>query len=95
MGDIGEYDKKEDAIVDHKLKGLKRISHLHPSFMIMQYRLLFPYGEDGYNINIKYVFTPKKQSGKNKTVTIREFYAYTVQQRLGSGNTLLRVGRLF
>ncbi|GKC39112.1 hypothetical protein Tco_1051496, partial [Tanacetum coccineum] len=31
---------------------IKRISKLHPSFMALQYLLLFPYGEDGFHLHI-------------------------------------------
>nr|GEV60185.1 hypothetical protein [Tanacetum cinerariifolium] len=31
---------------------VKRISELHPSFMALQYPLLFPYGEDGFQLEI-------------------------------------------
>ncbi|KAK3224840.1 hypothetical protein Dsin_004702 [Dipteronia sinensis] len=35
-----------DIIVKHKTDGLQWMSELHPSFMVMQYPLIFPYGED-------------------------------------------------
>ena len=47
VGDIGEYNRQRDIIIEHRSGGLKRINDLHPSFMAMQYPLLFPYGEDG------------------------------------------------
>lgn len=46
-------DYQCDIIVEHKVKGLKYISDLLPSFMTMQYLILFPYDEDGFKINIK------------------------------------------
>ena len=36
-----------DIILRLRRGGLKRISHLHPSYSILQYVLLFPNGEDG------------------------------------------------
>ncbi|KAK1565724.1 hypothetical protein Q3G72_033350 [Acer saccharum] len=47
---VGDLDDNvmSDVIVEHKSDGLQRISELHPSFMAMQYPLLFPYGEDGF-----------------------------------------------
>ena len=47
VGDFTEENVMRDIIVNHKSNGLQRISDLHPSFMAMQYPLLFPYGEDG------------------------------------------------
>ena len=95
VGDIGDYNRERDIIIEHKSEGLKRISDLHPSFMAMQYPLLFPYGEDGYHTDMKYANSPKKERGKRKRLTMREYYAYIIQQRMNSGNTLLRGGRLF
>ncbi|KAK0589045.1 hypothetical protein LWI29_008903 [Acer saccharum] len=54
---VGDLDDNvmRDIIVEHKSDGLQRISELHPSFMAMQYPLLFPYGEDGFQLGIKYI----------------------------------------
>lgn len=37
-----------DIVVEERNGVLKRINEKHPSFMAMQYPILFPYGEDGY-----------------------------------------------
>ena len=47
VGDIGESDVQRDII--------KQISELHPSFMAMQYPLLFPYGKDNFKLGILYI----------------------------------------
>ncbi|KAK0603385.1 hypothetical protein LWI29_004385 [Acer saccharum] len=62
---VGDLDDNvmRDVIVEHKSDGLQRISELHPSFMAMQYPLLFPYGEDGFQLGIKYI----TNDGKRKT----------------------------
>ncbi|XP_020102972.1 uncharacterized protein LOC109720334 [Ananas comosus] len=44
VGDLGSVDRQRDIIVEHKTEGLKHISDLHPSFIAMQYPILFPYG---------------------------------------------------
>nr|GEZ41028.1 RWP-RK domain-containing protein [Tanacetum cinerariifolium] len=43
-----------DIVVENKNGGPKRISELHPSYMALQYPLLFLYGEDGFHENIPY-----------------------------------------
>jgi hypothetical protein len=43
-----------DIIVDFKDMGPKRISDIHPKLMSLQYPLLFPYGEDGFTLEIPY-----------------------------------------
>lgn len=53
IGDLGSADRQRDIVVEHKTEGLKRISDLHPSFMAMQYSILFLYDEDGFRLSIK------------------------------------------
>ncbi|KAI9177863.1 hypothetical protein LWI28_020020 [Acer negundo] len=75
---VGDLDDNvmRDIIVEHKSDGLQRISELHPSFMAMQYPLLFPYGEDSFQLGIKYITNDGKRKTKRQCVTIREYYAY-------------------
>ncbi|GKA83817.1 DNA helicase PIF1, ATP-dependent [Tanacetum coccineum] len=49
---FGDGVPLRDIIVNQKDTGLKRISELHPSYMALQYPLLFPYVEDGYHDKI-------------------------------------------
>lgn len=42
------------VVAEHKQRGLQHISDLHPSYMSLQYPLLFPFGEDGYRTNIRH-----------------------------------------
>ena len=95
VGDFGAYDKNRDIIVEYKTGHLKRISVLHPSLMAMQYPILFPYGEDGYRIDIDYTSVGRSNSLMRKFVTMREYYAYRIQQRLNEPSVILRGGRLF
>ncbi|GJX04613.1 hypothetical protein Tco_0190529 [Tanacetum coccineum] len=52
--DFGYSIPSRDIVVDNKDEGPKRISELHPSYMALQYPLLFPYREDGYHEKIPY-----------------------------------------
>ncbi|OMO96975.1 DNA helicase PIF1, ATP-dependent [Corchorus olitorius] len=94
-GNFGKLDHHRDIIVEHKSEFLKRISDLHPSFMAMQYPILFPYGEDGYRTDIRYADDPEVKEISRKHVTMREFYVFRIQQRLKEAHTLLIGGRLF
>lgn len=95
VGDLGCADRHRDIVVEHKTQGLKRISDLHPSFMAMQYPILFPYGEDGFRVNIKYNGSSGRKVGTRKCVTMREFYAYRIHNRMAEGRTLISGGKLF
>ena len=83
-----------DVIVEERRRGLQRISENHPSFMALQYPLLFPYGEDGYRIDILHRDAETTQRKKKKTVTMREYYAYRICERLNEALTLILCGRL-
>ncbi|GJT95898.1 helicase [Tanacetum coccineum] len=79
--DFGDGVPTRDIIVDKKDCGPKRISKLHPSYMALQYPLLFPYGEDGFHEKIPYHTNEGSQKINRGFVTMKEFYAYIIQQR--------------
>ena len=94
VGDIGAENAHRDIIVELK-GGLRRINVLHPSYMALQYPLLFPYGEDGFRLGILYSNVNKIRSDTTDFVTMREYYAYRLQEREHEGHTLVNGGRLF
>ncbi|XP_035838029.1 uncharacterized protein LOC110900470 [Helianthus annuus] len=49
----GAFDKR-DIVYRKKSGGHQRISELHPSYLALQYPLIFPYAEDGYRVGIKH-----------------------------------------
>ncbi|OMO51526.1 hypothetical protein COLO4_37635 [Corchorus olitorius] len=81
VGDIGDADEDRDIIIKHKSQGLQRISTIHPLYMSLQYPLLFPYGQDEFRVGIKYTESSTKDSPKRNSITMREYYAYQIQQR--------------
>ncbi|GJY16904.1 DNA helicase PIF1, ATP-dependent [Tanacetum coccineum] len=54
INDFGDGEPSRDIIVNKNNSGPQRISELHPSYMALQYPLLFPYGEDGFHEHIPY-----------------------------------------
>jgi hypothetical protein len=95
VGDIGVENEQRDVIVEYKDGGLKRINELHPSYMALQYPLLFPYGEDGFRLGILYRNVNGRIHNTKDFITMREYYAYRLQEREGEGHTLIYGGRLF
>ena len=93
--DFGQGIPSRDIIVSCKDTGKQRISELHASYMALQYPLLFPYGEDGFHDNIPYHDNSSARKTIREFVTMKEYYAYVIQQRNNQGTTLLRGGRLF
>ncbi|OMO65293.1 Nucleic acid-binding protein [Corchorus olitorius] len=95
VGDFGRSNGDRDVIVEHKDGVLKRISTVHPLYMALQHPILFPYGQDGFTPHIRYVQSPVKDINVRKTLSMREYYSYQMQQRRHDGEVFLRGGRLF
>lgn len=93
--DFGQGIPSRDIIVNYKDTGKQRISELHPSYMALQYPLLFPYGEDGFHDSIPFHNNTGGRQTIRGFITMKEYYAYIIQQRKNQGTTLLRGGRLF
>ena len=63
--------------------------------MTLQYPLLFPYGEDGFMLGILCRNINEIRSNTNDFVTMREYYAFRLQECNGEGHTLISGGQLF
>ncbi|KAH9668825.1 ATP-dependent DNA helicase [Citrus sinensis] len=94
VGDFSEANFQRDVTIEHRTKGLRRITDLHPSFMPMTYPLIYPYGEDGYRPDIS-LRDITDSPFKRQKLTMRQYYCFRLQQRLNEGHTLLQAGRLF
>ena len=90
-----DFVNKRDIVVHSKSQGLQHINELHPCYMSPQYLLLFSFGEDGYRAGIKHRNVDGLQNQRNNTVSIREYYAYRAQYRVGEGHAQVLGGRLF
>ncbi|GJV60129.1 DNA helicase [Tanacetum coccineum] len=83
-----------DIIIEERSGHPQRVNKLHPSYMSLQFPLLFLYGEDGYSKDFKLV----GDNGRSKTdrrLTMKAYYAYLIHDRKNSYNYLSRTGRLF
>jgi hypothetical protein len=69
--DPDEESEGRDIIVEYKDMVPHRISEIHLKFMPLQYPLLFPYGEDGFLIEIPYKYEAGVQY-KRKYMTMLE-----------------------
>ncbi|KAH1060573.1 hypothetical protein GYH30_004170 [Glycine max] len=63
---VGDFHpgSKRDIIVETQNGELQRIHELHPSYLPLQYPLLFPYGEDGYRADILHRSTSSSKKRK-------------------------------
>ncbi|KAL7609741.1 uncharacterized protein LOC111909057 [Lactuca sativa] len=95
IGDISDSIEKRDIVVQTKNGCLQRISELHPSYLPLQYPLLFPYGDDGYSVDILHRGVPFTNNSKRAKCTMREYFAYRIQDRDHSFSLILNSRRLF
>jgi hypothetical protein len=95
VGDIGDSFENRDIIVKTRSGDLQRISALHPSYLALQYPLLFPYGDDGYRVDIPHRDVVDLSNSKRPHCTMREFFAYRIQDRADEYSLLLNARRLF
>nr|KAJ0194409.1 hypothetical protein LSAT_V11C800408160 [Lactuca sativa] len=95
IGDISDSIEKRDIVVQTKNGCLQRISELHPSYLPLQYPLLFPYGDDGYSVDILHRGVSFTNNSKCAKCTMREYFAYRIQDRDHSFSLILNSRRLF
>ncbi|KAL5186637.1 hypothetical protein HKD37_05G012461 [Glycine soja] len=71
---IGDFHpgSKRDIIVETQNGELQRIHELHPSYLPLQYPLLFPYGEDRYRTDILHRCTSSSKKRKRNRYTMVE-----------------------
>ncbi|WVZ69950.1 hypothetical protein U9M48_018663 [Paspalum notatum var. saurae] len=96
VGDLSLEKYKRDIIVSTKRGGLQHISIFHQAYMALQYPLLFPYGERGFQLGIPYEQKENNRKPKRKrnTVTFHEHYKYHMHYRPNQPNPFLCYGRL-
>ncbi|KAM0887151.1 hypothetical protein ACQ4PT_029235 [Festuca glaucescens] len=75
-----------DIVIHDTADQLQQISFLHPAFMSLQYPLLFPYAERGFQLDIPY----RKARGKARAnMTMQEYYCFLCHYRAGQPNPFL------
>jgi hypothetical protein len=81
VGDFSLETFKRDIVIETRNKELKRISELHPAYMALQYPLLFPYGERGFQVGVLYNGVTNRNSGERArtTMSMQEYYCYQFQ----------------
>nr|KAJ0209704.1 hypothetical protein LSAT_V11C400181780 [Lactuca sativa] len=95
IGDISDSIEKRDIVIQTKNGCLQRISELHPSYLPLQYPLLFPYGDDGYSVDILHRGVSYTTDSTRAKCTMREYFSYRIQDRDHSFSLILNSRRLF
>ncbi|KAL3655186.1 hypothetical protein CASFOL_000972 [Castilleja foliolosa] len=81
-----------DIVVHSKDGPPHRVSKLHPSYIPLQYPLLFPYAEPGWSPQLR---LSSISTGKRKNLTVNMYYSFQIHDRDGMYSLLLNGGRLF
>jgi hypothetical protein len=89
VGDFTLDTFKRDIVIETHSGQLHQISALHPAFMALQYPLLFPYGERGFQIGIPYNDTNPVQGTARAKVTMQDYYRYMFHYKKKSAKSLL------
>ncbi|KAI3675989.1 hypothetical protein L1987_85585 [Smallanthus sonchifolius] len=81
-----------DVIIRSKNGTPRRVSKLHPSYMPLQYPLLFPRAEQGWSPELTLNSDPVT---RDRRLTMNMLYSYQIHERESLYTHLLRTGRLF
>ena len=82
----GENAGNLDVILHPRDGPLQRINTVHRSYDPLHYVLMFPRGEDGFQLGMK--------TSHGKTLTALNFYSYRFRTRENEWNTVMRCRRL-
>lgn len=95
-GDFRAAMPTRDIVIEEKTTGmLQRISEIHPSYLALQYPLILCYGEDGWRPKIEKGFIGIHNNKITKNISMRQWFAFRIQERDNECQTLLRSRRLF
>ncbi|KAL3651518.1 hypothetical protein CASFOL_004520 [Castilleja foliolosa] len=94
VGDFDEARGDRDIIIETRSGVLKRINELHPSYLGLQYPLIFSYGEDGYRDDFCYSSKNAVGGRKRQKITVRDYFAFRFHDRVGEISLLLKSRKL-
>ncbi|XP_022040658.1 uncharacterized protein LOC110943214 [Helianthus annuus] len=95
VDDLDASVDRRDIVVETQSGMLKRISELHPSYLALQYPIFFPFGDDGYRIDIPHRDGVTTKKTIRPKCTMREFFAYRIQDHISGYSLVLNGRRLF
>ena len=88
---LNESHDPADVVINLKGGGVRRISDLNRTFDPLHYVLLFPFGDDGWHVNM---WQTKEDNTQGAKISPTMFYSHRLQVREGQFNHLIRSGRL-
>lgn len=92
--DFSIQTSSRDIVVHDMSCGLCQISSLHPAFMALQYRLLFPRGDRGFQLGVLYSGLDLSHLNTRAKMAIQDYYRYFCHYRKNEYNPYLCCGML-
>lgn len=96
---VGDFDQSEngrDIVVKERDGSLRRIHETHAKYILLEYPLLFPFGEDQYEEHIELnELTETRTVNKHVRVSVHQFVAFRMQERANEDSIVLYGKRLF
>ncbi|PWA86514.1 Retrotransposon-like protein [Artemisia annua] len=65
-----------DVVIERHSREPESVNKLHPTYMALQFPLLFVFGEEGYHLNLTLRNTEFPDLQQQKKMTIKQYYAY-------------------
>ncbi|KAI9089892.1 hypothetical protein K1719_028862 [Acacia pycnantha] len=72
----------------------QRIDELHMAYLPLQYPLLFPYGDNGYDSSNQHALESLSATKKKKKLTPREYLAFRLMRRKSETSVILHGNKL-
>jgi hypothetical protein len=94
VGDFTCDSFERDIVVQTQSGDLKQISALHPAFMALQYPLLFPFAERGFQPGVLYTGVTAAQQNSYTKITMQDYFRYMFHYRRNQPNPYLCYGAL-
>jgi hypothetical protein len=94
VGDLTPDAFERDIIIQRQTGQLEQISALHPAFMCLQYPLLFPYAERGFQTGVLYTGLTQTTENAHTKVTMQDYYCYMFHYRKNETSLFLCYGAL-
>ncbi|XP_054290927.1 uncharacterized protein LOC129005912 [Macrosteles quadrilineatus] len=91
---VGTEITRRDIVISMRDETKQRVSETHRSYDALQYPIMFPRGEDGYNLEL-YQTNPTTGAATTKKVSCKAFYAYRIMIRDQQTNHILMCRQLF
>ena len=86
---VGQQHGRRDIIFKHRDNHLTRIMETHRAYDTLQYPMILPRGEDGYNFDLRQ-YDQKTGEKTDKSVSCLNFYAFHLMVRVDNFNHVLR-----